>query len=45
MATIPRQIGQDPQTQILYQISKQLDRLIKITAQLTVTTTTTTFNT
>lgn len=41
MSTPLRQTGEDSQTQMLRYISKQLDRLIKITAQLTVTTTTT----
>ena len=41
--TIPnRQIGQDPQSNALWYISKQLDQLIKLTAQLVPTTTTTT---
>lgn len=39
---ISKQIGTDPQTQLLYQISKQLDRLIKIMSQLSNTVTTTT---
>lgn len=41
--TVPaRMTGLDSQSQILYQISKQLDRLIKIMSTLMTTTTTTT---
>jgi hypothetical protein len=36
-----RQIGQSVEANLLYQISAQLDRLIKVTAALTTTTTTT----
>lgn len=36
-----RQIGQSVEANLLYQISAQLDRLIKVTAALTSTTTTT----
>lgn len=36
-----RQIGWSQESNLLYQISKQLEQLIKITAQLTTTTTTT----
>ena len=44
--TIPnRQIGQDPQTNMLWEISKQLDQLIKIVSKLVVTTTTSTTTT
>jgi len=38
----PRQIGQDSQTRMLWEISKQLDQLIKITSKLVPATTTTT---
>lgn len=38
----PRQIGEDPQTRLLREISKQLDQLIKIMGTLQTTTTTTT---
>lgn len=37
-----RQIGWSQESNLLWQISKQLEQLIKITAQLTTTTTTTT---
>lgn len=37
-----RPIGQDPQSQLLYQISKQLERLIQVMGQLIPTTITTT---
>jgi hypothetical protein len=37
-----RQIGWSQESNLLWQISKQLDQLIKVTAQLTTTTTTTT---
>jgi hypothetical protein len=42
--TVPnRSIGQDPQSQLLWQISKQLDQLIKIMGTfIPITTTTTT---
>lgn len=36
-----RQIGWSQESNLLWQISKQLDQLIKVTAQLTTTTTTT----
>jgi len=36
-----RQIGQSVEVNLLYQISMQLDRLIKVTAALTTSTTTT----
>lgn len=38
----PRQIGQSPEADLLYQISKQLDRLIKIMGSMSTLTTTTT---
>lgn len=41
MSIIPRQIGEDPQTQMLRIISNQLDRITKVISQLTVTITTT----
>lgn len=37
-----KQIGWSNESNLLYQISKQLDQLIKVTASLTTTTTTTT---
>jgi len=37
-----RQIGWSNEANLLYQISKQLDQLIKVTAALSTTTTTTT---
>ena len=37
-----KQIGWSVESNLLHQISKQLDQLIKITASLTTTTTTTT---
>lgn len=37
----PRQVGQSTEAQLLWQISKQLDQLIKVVGNLTVTTTTT----
>jgi hypothetical protein len=42
MAIPSRPIGQDPQSQLLWQISKQLEQLIGIVSKLTTTTTTTT---
>jgi hypothetical protein len=40
MGTPPRQIGQSVEANLLYQISKQLERLIQVTAATTNTTTT-----
>lgn len=37
-----KQIGWSQESNLLWQISKQLDQLIKVTASLTTTTTTTT---
>ena len=42
MAIPARPTGQDPQSQLLWQISKQLDTLIKIANKISSTTTTTT---
>ncbi len=42
MAIPSRQIGWSTESNLLWQISKQLDQLIKVTASLTTTTTTTT---
>ncbi len=42
MAIPSKQIGWSNESNLLYQISKQLDQLIKVTASLTTTTTTTT---
>jgi hypothetical protein len=42
MAIPSKQIGWSNESNLLYQISKQLDQLIKVTAALTTTTTTTT---
>jgi len=42
MAIPSRPIGQDPQSQLLWNISKQLEQLIGIVSKLTTTTTTTT---
>lgn len=42
MAIPARPTGQDPQSQLLRQISKQLDTLIKIANKISFTTTTTT---
>jgi hypothetical protein len=41
MAIPSKQIGWSNESNLLYQISKQLDQLIKVTAALTTTTTTT----
>ena len=40
--TPPKQIGWSVEANLLWEISKQLDQLIKVTASLTTTTTTTT---
>lgn len=45
MAIPSRQIGQDPQSQLLWQISKQLEQLIGITSKLVTYPTTTTSTT
>lgn len=42
MGTPNRQIGEGPSVQLLRQISKQLDHLIKVTGQIGQPTTTTT---
>lgn len=42
MSVPSQQIGWSNESKLLYQISKQLDQLIKVTATLTTTTTTTT---
>ena len=42
MSILSRPTGQDPQSQLLWQISKQLDTLIKIMSKISTTTTTTT---
>ncbi len=42
MAIPSRQIGWSTTDNLLWQMSKQLDQLIKVTGQLTTTTTTTT---
>lgn len=42
MAILSRQIGWSTTSNLLWQISKQLEQLIKVTANLTTTTTTTT---
>lgn len=42
MAIPSRPIGQDPQSQLLWNISKQLETLIKIVGHISTTTTTTT---
>ena len=42
MSIPSKQIGWSNESNLLYQISKQLDQLIKVTSQLTTTTTTTT---
>jgi hypothetical protein len=42
MSVPNRQIGWSNEANLLYQISKQLDQLIKVTAALSTTTTTTT---
>jgi hypothetical protein len=42
MAIPSKQIGWSQESNLLWQISKQLDQLIKVTAALTTTTTTTT---
>lgn len=41
MAIPSKQIGQSAEANLLWQISKQLDQLIKVTAALTTSTTTT----
>jgi hypothetical protein len=41
MSIPPKQIGWSTEAGLLWQISKQLDELIKVTASLTTTTTTT----
>lgn len=41
MSIPSKQIGWSQEANLLYQISKQLDQLIKITSKLTTTTTTT----
>jgi hypothetical protein len=42
MSIPSKQIGWSQEANLLYQISKQLDQLIKITSKLSTTTTTTT---
>ena len=42
MAIPSRPIGQDPQSQLLWNISNQLETLIKIVGNISTTTTTTT---
>ena len=42
MSIPSKQIGWSQEANLLYQISKQLDQLIKVTAAITTTTTTTT---
>jgi hypothetical protein len=42
MSIPSKQIGWSQESNLLYQISKQLDQLIKVTSQLSSTTTTTT---
>jgi len=42
MSIPSKQIGWSQESNLLYQISKQLDQLIKVTGQLASTTTTTT---
>ena len=42
MSIPSKQIGWSQESNLLYQISKQLDQLIKVTSQLASTTTTTT---
>jgi hypothetical protein len=42
MGIAPKQIGWSQESNLLWQISNQLDQLIKVTASLTTTTTTTT---
>ena len=42
MAIPNRQIGQSPEANLLWQISNQLDQLIKLTGKLVTTTSTTT---
>ena len=41
MGIAPKQIGWSQESNLLWQISNQLDQLIKVTASLTTTTTTT----
>jgi hypothetical protein len=45
MAIPSRPIGQDPQSQLLWNISKQLEKLIQVIGQLVPTTTSTTTTT
>jgi len=42
MGIAPKQIGWSQESNLLWQISNQLDRLIKVTASVSTTTTTTT---
>jgi hypothetical protein len=42
MGIAPKQIGWSQESNLLWQISNQLDQLIKVTASLSTTTTTTT---
>ena len=45
MAISSRPIGQDPQSQLLWEISKQLERLIQVMGKLLPSSTTTTTTT